>query len=161
MKKIILVRHAKSSWAYRVEDFDRPLKQRGIKDAHLIGPELGDRLETPDIILSSPAARALQTAVLVTKGMNLPSSSIKLVDQLYNFDASNLRSVLRMVDDKHDSVMLLSHNHGITQFANDMGDVTVNNVPTCGVVVIDVNIKKWSDLKPGTTEFTLFPKELK
>jgi len=90
MKKLILIRHGKSSWEFNVRDHDRVLLQRGIEDAHLIGRSLKTASVIPDMIWSSTAARAMQSAVLISEYVDYNLENFKLKRELYTFDSNDL-----------------------------------------------------------------------
>ncbi|MDT8347209.1 MAG: histidine phosphatase family protein [Flavobacteriaceae bacterium] len=162
MKKITCIRHAKSAWELDVSDFDRALNQRGVDDAHLVGKHLKNHLaELPDIMLSSPANRALQTAVIICRHINYPLDKLVLRQDLYTFNSIDLYTVIAQVPNEFHHLMFFSHNFGITDFVNKAGDKKVNNVPTCGVTQITFNTDSWKSLGAGKTVFKLFPKHLK
>ncbi|MGB5981558.1 MAG: histidine phosphatase family protein [Nonlabens sp.] len=161
MKKLIITRHGKSSWDLAVRDHDRVLKQRGIDDAHLIGKHLKKLKLQPDLIWSSTAARALQTATIVTEYIDYDLKKLRLNRALYTFDSNELKKVVSSCPDDVETLMIFSHNHGITDFVGDYGTERFDNVPTTGVVELVFDIDQWKDLKPGRTQFHLFPKELK
>lgn len=161
MKRLIVIRHGKSTWELNVRDHDRVLLQRGIDDAHLIGSHLKNTGFLPDLVWSSSAARALQTATLITEKWDYSLELLKIKRALYTFDASELQSIVSSCDDNIETLAIVSHNHGITDFVNFTGSTRFDNVPTTGVVVIEFNVDKWSEIATGTTVFKLFPKDLK
>ncbi|WP_124981289.1 SixA phosphatase family protein [Nonlabens xiamenensis] len=161
MKRLIVIRHGKSSWELDVRDHDRVLAQRGIDDGHLIGEHLSTMGLVPDLIWSSTAARALQTATLVTEYLDYQLSKLRLNRSLYTFDAHSLASVVRSCDDDVNTLMIFSHNHGITEMVNAMGSERFDNVPTTGVVVLEFSVDQWSAVERGTTQFHVFPKEIR
>ena len=158
MKKLIVIRHGKSTWEMQVRDHDRVLTQRGIDDAHLIGAALKDAQINPDIIWSSTAARALQTATIVSEYIDYQLFKLKLKRELYTFDSSELLDVISTCDDNMDTLIIFSHNHGITDLVNLLGTTKFDNVPTAGVVAIDFKSKSWKSLENGITKFHIFPK---
>ena len=158
MKKLIVIRHGKSTWEMQVRDHDRVLAQRGIDDAHLIGAALKDAQINPDIIWSSTAARALQTATIVSEYIDYQLFKLKLKRELYTFDSSELLDVISTCDDSMDTLIIFSHNHGITDLVNLLGTTKFDNVPTAGVVAIDFKSKSWKSLENGITKFHIFPK---
>lgn len=160
MKTLILVRHAKSSWEYKVSDFERPLKPRGFKDADKIFKVLKNEIH-PDIIISSDANRAKTTAELYVNHLNTDKNKINLNHLLYDFSGVNLIQVVKKCKNSVDVLMIFGHNNAITNFVNTYGDVIIDNVPTCGVTIIEFNIENWSDLNKGKTIKTLFPRDLK
>jgi phosphohistidine phosphatase len=161
MKRLIVIRHGKSTWELQVRDHDRVLTQRGIDDAHLIGKALKDMDLNPDHIWTSTAARAMQTATLVSEYINYSLSKLELKRELYTFSSDELISVISNAQDAVETLVIFSHNHGITDLVNDLGSTRFNNVPTAGVVAIDFESNSWSSLGKGITKFHLFPKLLK
>jgi phosphohistidine phosphatase len=161
MKQLIIIRHGKSTWGLQVRDYDRVLVQRGIEDAHLIGKALGEIPLNPDAIWSSTAARALQTATIVTEYVDYNFKKLKLKRDLYTFDSEDLLKTIATCDDHVDSLIIFSHNHGITDLVNQLGSTKFDNVPTTGVVAIDFDSNSWSTLGKGSTKFHLFPKQIK
>ena len=163
MKTIILVRHAKSSWDdFSLKDEERPLTDRGKKNA----PEMAKRLlkkKIPiDAILSSPAKRARSTAEYFAKEYDIPKKKIILVPELYMPASEAFVKTIRNAPAKADSIALVSHNEGITQFANSLSEARVDNMPTCSVFAVKVDIDNWSQFEPGKTTFYFFeyPKSL-
>ena len=160
MKKLILIRHAKSSWEYNVKDHERPLNTRGLKDASAVSSELKG-LFYPDLVLISSATRTQETATIFTSNLKISKKIIQSNHDLYDFSGSDLLKVIKNCNNSIKELMIFGHNHAITAFVNSYGDLTIDNVPTCGVVVLEFEIDNWSDLKPGKTIKTLFPRDLK
>ncbi|MGZ0017403.1 SixA phosphatase family protein [Yeosuana sp. AK3] len=160
MKKLILVRHAKSSWEFHVSDHERPLSERGINDAHLISNELLHIIH-PELICSSTALRAKKTAEIITSNLKMSPHKIVLNNELYDFSGSDLVNFIKNCHDSVNELMVFGHNNAITNFANKFGDKFIENVPTCGVVIFEFSISKWIELKKGKTLKTIFPKEIK
>ncbi|WP_299000569.1 histidine phosphatase family protein [uncultured Tenacibaculum sp.] len=159
MKTLYIVRHAKSSWEYdSVKDIDRPLKERGINDAHLLSKYLAKKINKPDVFLSSSANRALHTAVIFCENFGYPLSNLKIKRQLYNFSDGYLVKTVKALDDSFDSAIVFSHDHGINSFVNKFGNKPIAHVTTCGVVGIQFDTKHWKDIKKGNTILVEFPK---
>lgn len=158
MKKLIVIRHGKSTWEQQVRDHDRVLTQRGIEDAHLIGNALKTAQITPDAVWTSTAARAMQTATLVTEYIDYPLSTLKLKRDLYTFNAQELLEVISTCDNSVETLIIFSHNNGITDLVNLLGTSIFDNVPTAGVVAIDFETNTWKSLENGMTKFHIFPK---
>jgi len=159
MKTLYIVRHAKSSWEYdSVKDIDRPLKERGINDAHLLSKYLAKKINKPDVFLSSSANRALHTAVIFCENFGYPLSNLKIKPQLYNFSDGYLVKTVKALDDSFDSAIVFSHDHGINSFVNKFGNKPIAHVTTCGVVGIQFDTKHWKDIKKGSTILVEFPK---
>ncbi len=161
MKKLILVRHAKSSWEHNVIDHERPLNNRGFKDAGLVSANFKDSRYDVDVILSSDAVRAKTTANIFVSNLDIDASMVRLNHDLYDFSGYNLIETIKSTDDVTDTLMIFGHNHAITAFVNTYGDRYIENVPTSGVVVIEFDITGWNKLKQGKTIQTLFPRDLK
>ncbi|PKH51161.1 histidine phosphatase family protein [Tenacibaculum sp. Bg11-29] len=159
MKTLYIVRHAKSSWKYEsVEDIDRPLKERGIKDAHLLSKHLTKEIKKPDVFISSSANRALHTAVIFCENFKYPLSNLKIKRQLYSFSDGYLVKTVKALDDSFDSAIIFSHDHGINSFVNKFGDKPIAHVSTCGVIGIQFKDKHWKNIKKGITTLVEFPK---
>lgn len=161
MRKLILVRHAKSSWKHNVIDHERPLNERGFKDANLVSISLKERSLNIDLVLSSDAMRAKTTANIFISNLNIDRSIVHLNHELYDFSGTNLIEVIKACDDSVNTLMLFGHNHAITAFVNTYGNSYIDNVPTSGVVVIEFDIINWKKLNNGNTIQTLFPRDLK
>ncbi|MCT4623092.1 MAG: histidine phosphatase family protein [Schleiferiaceae bacterium] len=147
MKKVFLVRHAKSSWENpELKDYDRPLKGRGVKDAYLISHWLNQNHERPDALYSSPATRALHTSMIFARNLNFPFSSINIDEQLYFCSPESLLNFIEKTDDSKSSIMIFSHNPTITDFVNMCQDQVISNVPTSGVVCLHYAIESWKDI---------------
>ncbi|SCX95992.1 phosphohistidine phosphatase [Nonlabens sp. Hel1_33_55] len=160
MKKLIITRHGKSSWEFDVRDHDRPLIQKGIDDAHTIGNALKELNTSPDLILSSTAARALQTATIITEYIDYQLKKLKLTRDLYTFNWNEQLKVLKDLDNDIDTCMIVSHNHGLTDLAGIIGSERFSNIPTTGVVIIEFPVDDWSQINKGNTTFHLFPKNI-
>ena len=156
MKSLLLIRHAKSSWDFDVEDFERPLNNRGNKDA----PEMAKRLIKKDIkidaFVSSPANRALSTAIHFIKEYGKKKKNIITIPSLYHATPKNFYSVIEELDNDLKTVALFSHNPGITEFANDLTNTPVDDMPTCAVYAVKADIKKWKDFREAKKEFWFF-----
>ena len=162
MKTLYIVRHAKSSWAYEgISDADRPLKKRGINDAHLMSKILKNKINRPDAFVSSSANRALHTATIFCKTFNFPLANLRISGSLYSFSDGYLVKKIKALDDGFDSVIIFSHNHGINDFVKTFGNKFIENVPTSGIVGIKFDTKHWKNIKRGTTFLSDFPKDFK
>ncbi|GAK94267.1 phosphoglycerate/bisphosphoglycerate mutase [Nonlabens ulvanivorans] len=161
MKRLILIRHGKSSWELNVRDHDRVLLERGINDAHLIGKHLDTTVISAQQIWSSTAARALQTALIVSEYLDYNLLSLKLKRELYTFDCNELMSQIKSCTNDIDTLMVFSHNHGLTDAVNILGSHYFDNVPTTGAVIIEFNTSQWSKINNGQTIAHFFPKNLK
>lgn len=161
MKTLLIVRHAKSSWEFPVDDKDRTLKLRGIQDAHLVANHIVDKIDTPDVIYSSIANRALHTCAIFTRCLNYPFSKVVIKESMYDFGGSGLVETVKSCDDDIDTLMVFGHNHAITAVVNTYGSQFFDNVPTSGVVVIQFDTNSWKTINEGKTILKVFPKDLK
>jgi phosphohistidine phosphatase len=161
MKTIILVRHGKSSWNHNVDDRNRPLKSRGISDAKLVANQFVKHNKLPVKIYSSPANRALSTCKIFTKTFDLSENSIKVIEDLYDFGGENAVNFIKNLSNDYDEVMIFGHNHAFTSISNIFGSTFIANLPTSGLIKINFEIDNWRDLKKGTTELMIIPKELR
>lgn len=157
MKKLYIIRHAKSSWEnFTVPDFDRPLNDRGKADAPEMAKRLIERKIKIDAFVSSPAKRAKKTAKLFAKAFDVKEEDIILLDRLYEASVATFFEVVTTLSDKFDSVAIFSHNPGITDFVNRLCNARVDNMPTSSVFAIEIDIKKWHDFKDEEKKFLFF-----
>jgi phosphohistidine phosphatase len=161
MKTLYLVRHAKSSWKHDVDDHERPLKPRGERDAKLVSKKVAQEIDPPQRIISSDAVRALSTARFFQEALQIPASDFKTDAALYDFTGQQVMRVIKSLDAKLDSVLIVGHNHAFTSVANMLGNRYIENVPTCGFVMLQFEEKNWSEITTGRTIKTIFPKDLK
>src|SRR4051795_10088121 len=153
MKTLLLVRHAKSSWDFDVDDFDRPLNHRGRNDA----PEIAKRLSKKEIeidgFVSSPAKRALETATFFAKAYGKKSSDIVTIDSLYEPTIEDFYHAIEGLGDGFQTVAVFSHNPTITNFANDLTSFRVDEMPTCAVFAVKAHAEKWGQFRSVHKEF--------
>jgi phosphohistidine phosphatase len=148
MKRLTLVRHAKSDWSLPGQnDWDRPLNKRGQRDAPEMARRLRSRRLKPDLILSSPAVRALTTATVMARELKVPAARVQQDERLYLASPSDLLAVIRELGGEAKHLMVFGHNPGMTECANQLsaGD-QIDNLPTCGVFTAQFDIAAWSEL---------------
>ena len=144
MKTLFLIRHAKSSWDNTaLADKDRPLNGRGKRDAPKAGKRLAERRAKPDLILSSPATRALKTAEIIAKKLDYKRKNILVNDRLYAVEASELLNMLRKLGDAVECAMLIGHNPELTELAHRLSS-KITHLPTCAVAEFMFDAKSWS-----------------
>jgi phosphohistidine phosphatase len=160
MKTVILVRHGKSSWEYNVSDRDRPLMERGIKDVNKVAKEFSSNLIPIDAAYSSPANRALHTAMIFLRAINFPFTKFELSNELYDFSGEDVYRFLKGLNNDQDTVIIFGHNEAFTHIANSLGNMYIDNVPTSGLVQLKFDTNDWSAVTKGITVQTLFPKQL-
>ena len=157
MKHVLLVRHAKSSWDQPgVEDFDRPLNDRGKEDAPKMAARLLEKKVSIDAFISSPAKRAKKTASLFAKEYNSDKDEIILVPELYLPSSEAFYAAIAQAPDDAKSIAIFSHNPGITEFANELSSARVDDMPTCAIFAVKADIKRWSEFKDAQKEFWFF-----
>lgn len=148
MPKILyLVRHAKSSWDDpSLADKDRPLSPRGLSSAPDMGRRLAAQGHKPDLVISSPARRALTTAKKIAKETGYSESKVTTDDHLYFSGTRNMVDLLEKLDDKYANVMIVGHNPAMSSLLNILCDSSVENMPTCAVAVLSFDMESWSEL---------------
>lgn len=139
-----------------MDDFDRPLNERGKTDAPEMAKRLKDKKIKIDILVSSPAKRAFKTAKYFAEEFNIDRKDIQEVEKLYEASVTSFLSVVTSVQDKHDSLVIFSHNPGITEFANTLSGVHIDNMPTCGIFAVQSNAEKWSEFVQSGKNFLFF-----
>ena len=142
-----------------VDDFERPLNERGKRDAPRMAKRLKEKDIHPGLMISSPAKRALSTSKRIAKILGYPKENIKEERKLYHPDEDTMLSVVQQLSDKTNQVMLFSHNPGLTEFVNTLmmsDEFDIENVPTCGIVALQFESDHWSDIKWGTGKLLFF-----
>ncbi|WP_310597209.1 SixA phosphatase family protein [Aeromonas aquatica] len=143
-RTLLLVRHAKSSWDERaLSDRDRPLAARGKRDAPLMGERLARDGVKPDLILSSPACRALSTARLIAAALDYQAGNILVNDRLYACDATTLLEVIAGLGNEPKCVMIVGHNPEFTELAHQLSR-GITRMPTCAVAQFTFDGAPWS-----------------
>lgn len=146
MKTLFLIRHAKSSWDNAaLPDKDRPLSDRGKRDAPKMGKRLAKRDVKPDLILSSPAMRALTTAEIIAKRLDYKLKEIVVDDRLYAGEADDLLKLIHELGDTLKRVMLFGHNPELTELAHRLSS-EITHMPTCAVAEFTFDAKSWSNI---------------
>ena len=164
MRKLTLIRHGKSSWSdSSISDWERPLKDRGKKDALLIGYKLKEDGIIPDKIVSSSAKRAYDTAKRISECIEYPESEIAITDDIYFATMDQLIQIVQNLNDDWEHVFLFGHNPYFTDFANKFGNKQISNLSTTGVYQISFKCDSWNDISDAKSSTTMFivPKDLK
>ena len=162
MKTLILMRHAKSDWDdFNASDFDRELNARGKRDAPLMGYRLAACAIQPDAFMVSTACRAKSTAELMVPALGFSLAEIDWRDELYLASPSAMKSVIRQTADHVQTLALLAHNPGITELVNQLAGTDISNVPTCGVITLELPVDHWIDVGNKATLLDFdYPKRL-
>ena len=157
MKTLLLIRHAKSSWdAPGLTDQERPLNERGKKDAPEMAKRLKDRKIKIDLFVSSPAKRARKTAKYFVEEWDGQKEEIQSEEELYTATPSAFLKTIRELQDKHETVAFFSHNPGITEFANSLTNVRIDDMPTCSVFAVSSETSAWSEFEQAEKKFLFF-----
>ncbi|HMG89694.1 MAG TPA: histidine phosphatase family protein [Chryseolinea sp.] len=159
MKTLFIIRHAKSSWdGSNVDDFERPLSERGKRDAPRMGKRFKEKEIHPDQMVSSPAKRAFSTAKKIAKVLKFSKENVKTDRRLYHADEETILTVVRELKDSRKVVMIFGHNPGLTEFVNSLmdGQQDIDNIPTCGVVAFQFNTETWTDVNWGKGKMLFF-----
>jgi phosphohistidine phosphatase len=157
MKKLLLVRHAKSSWDdITQKDFDRTLNDRGHRDA----PKMAKRLLKADVnidaFISSPAVRALTTAEYFAEAFGIKKKNVLQEPVLYHPEPKIFFEVISGISDDIKTVAIFSHNPGVTEFANQLCTTRIDDMPTCAIFAVKADIKSWKDFAEAEKKFWFF-----
>lgn len=156
MKMLYVIRHAKSSWSEPgLDDFDRPLNDRGQADA----PEMAQRMKEkgihPDLIITSTALRAYTTAHIFAEVLGYPVEKIVQKPDLYETDLDTLFEVVHQIHPEASHVLLFGHNPTFTYFVNDLASARIDNIPTCGVAAIALRVY-WKEVEENSGSLVWF-----
>lgn len=150
MKVLLLIRHAKSSWADAgLADRDRPLNARGKRDAPWVGEFLSRQDLVPDILLTSPAVRAEKTARKLAAAMGFDKRRIEVQEEIYAASTDELRRLLARLDPAARCAGLVGHNPILTDFANELTGANIENIPTAGIVAVEFAVDAWEQAIQG------------
>ena len=163
MKTVYIVRHAKSSWDFlNLEDHERPLLKLGIVRTRLICDYLKKKKVSVDLLISSHAVRANETAKIIAEALD-PEENIRIDQKLYEADAGDLFQMLMEMPEDADSVMMVGHNPTVTEFVNTYLRKPIEWMPTSAVACFVFKTKSWEMLPDARhkTKFFITPKMLK
>ncbi|MCF8225457.1 MAG: histidine phosphatase family protein [Bacteroidales bacterium] len=155
-RKLFIVRHGKSSWESIVNDIDRPLTERGVKNSYEIANRLKNKGLIPESIFSSPAARALHTAIIMSQVWELDEQNIFIRNQLYLPDIEDITEMIFEIPDRFSSVAIYGHNPGFTYFSNIFMKDKLEKLPTAGTLVITFELDSWNNISNGKVIDTCF-----
>ncbi len=148
MKQLLIIRHAKSSWTDSViDDFDRPLNERGNSDAPRMAKLIAEKKIPIDALISSTANRAFTTAAYFAKELGFKKINIRTFDKLYHAPAHVFYDIIEDLDDDLKTIAIFAHNPGITDFVNSLSETKIDNMPTCGIFAVNAAIKNWQDFR--------------
>ena len=160
MKTLFILRHAKSSWDDpELKDFVRPLAERGLSDVPVMVQRFKSRQSVDNesncdcpvaCIVCSPAVRTKTTAKMFAEQLGYPMEEISSNPELYFAGSNMFLKAASLVDETNDTAMLVGHNPAITEFVNALTGESIDNIPTCGLVEIQLPIDNWSEIEMGT-----------
>jgi phosphohistidine phosphatase len=157
LKKIFIIRHAKSDQRFFGNDFERPLNERGITDAPIMAGRLLDKNIMVEALISSPAIRARQTAEIFADILKMPASAIIFKSALYHAPADVFYEVLADLPNSLSNIAVFSHNPGITFFINSLDTkAKIDSMPTCGIYAFSAHTNQWSEFKNCKKEWLFF-----
>ena len=162
MKTLYVNRHAKSSWDHPdLADFDRPLNNRGLKDAPKMGKRLLNRNEGIQLFVSSSANRAITTSRLMAKEAGYPLDRIEEIREIYHASARTLLELVNDFDDKYNKIIMFGHNPGFTDLTENLTGEYLGNMPTCAICKIEFNVDSWKEVsfESGVLKFFDYPKK--
>jgi phosphohistidine phosphatase len=162
MKKLVLIRHAKSSWDDLTKgDHQRPLNNRGKRDAPEMAELLKKHIDLPEIWLSSSATRALQTADYFLRTFQVDSSEMIVRDAIYHASVQTLLREIHQIDEEHASAIVFGHNPGITDLVDELVGSGPDNIPTCGISILDSETEYWANFEDESVLLTrcFYPKK--
>ena len=150
MKKLVFLRHAKSSWEYNVEDHDRPLSQKGINDITRVSLKNSSFFKRFDFIFTSSANRALHTSAILTRYSFIKYEKLTVSDKLYSFNYKDIIDYVYNLDNKLSNVVLVGHNPAFSLAANYLSKESTPDLRTSDWIMLQFNQKKWSKIDLGT-----------
>ena len=159
MKRLVLIRHAKSSWEFNVNDIERPLSKRGINDANLMTKIFKELSINVQHIYSSNSSRTLQTSEIFIENLKLSKIPFDKSIELYDFSGLKVESFIKKIDSNLNSVMIFSHNNSCTNLLEKFTG-NYKHVPTCGILIFDFDVSLWSEINKGKCD-SYFPKQFK
>lgn len=161
MKKIYLIRHAKSSWKYReLRDFERPLKNRGKKDAEIMANHLKDKIACPEYWMSSPAKRAWNTALIFAKILECPEDEIHEQSSIYASSVTEMLALIYSLPQDKTEVVMFGHEPTLSYLCEYLSSRSFEKVPTSGVVALTFNVSQWNQITENSAhiDFFIYPK---
>jgi phosphohistidine phosphatase len=157
VKILLVIRHAKAESAFTLNDFERPLNERGKRDAPVMAQRVVDNKISIDAFISSPAKRAKKTAELFCETMGGLPEDVILISALYHAPPEIFYQVIKNTADSLDTIAVFAHNPGISNFVNKLTNtVQIDNMPTCAVFAVQADIGHWKDFAGAKKQFLFF-----
>lgn len=150
-KHVFIIRHAKSDWSLGVSDYDRPLNERGFRDAPFMAERLAANPTKPQLLVSSPAKRALTTAQIFAERLSALSKDIQIEPSIYEASTKTLLELINNMDDQWERIAIFGHNPGLSELASYLSEEDYLNMPTCAIVHLHFpHANHWSEISGGT-----------
>lgn len=160
MKRLFLARHAKSDRGNPLlDDIDRPLNDRGYRDAYFMSQRMKKDNFIPDVLISSPAVRAYSTGLIFLKTFGYGTEKLVIDDILYSEDQDAYIEHFHSLNDSQNSIMIFAHNPTISMAAGKLSAQPMADFPTCGICCLDFDVVTWKDLRKGDLRFFIYPKD--
>lgn len=149
-KHLLLIRHGKSDWGNNhLSDFDRPLNARGHRNAPEMAIRILEKGQVPELMISSPALRAITTARHFAQVWQIPPDQIQTDSAIYNANTITLLKTLNKFDNRYNRIAIFGHNPGFADLANYISDANIYDMPTCGVVSLAFYTDDWAEITGG------------
>lgn len=159
MKKLVLIRHAKSDWSFDSLDLERPISKRGINDIKVMSKILLDLDLDLDFIFISKAKRTIQTFEFFKKNKLFINTKFSIEDEIYDFHGDKVLKFIKNIEDFHSNVLIITHNNTCNNLVTEFSNKSLH-VPTCGVLIFEFNVSLWKDI--NDSDFShYFPKDFK
>lgn len=149
-KNIFLIRHAEAESNNDISDFDRHLTQKGIKEASEISGKMHNRGLAPQLVLSSPATRALSTAKIFAENLSLDLNKIQLENTIYEASVTTLLSLINHLDNNYSTAALFGHNPGMSELLAYLSNGYLGAIPTSGIVMLEFDQDSWAAISEGS-----------
>ena len=160
MKKLIIIRHAKSDWSKNISDIERPISIRGINDAKIISKIFNSQNLQPEIIYTSIAKRTIETSnILIERSKFLLNLDCLKVDELYDFSGNGVKSFIKNLPEKLSTVLIFTHNNSCNFLVNDFANRFNIHVPTCGMLIFEFSVSLWAKIDKSNSFSFFFPKQ--
>tara|TARA_B100000609_G_C17206057_1_gene431007 strand:- start:1352 stop:1840 length:489 start_codon:yes stop_codon:yes gene_type:complete len=160
LKKLIIIRHAKSDWSNNTSDLDRPISMRGVNDAKIIYKIFDSQNLQPEIIYTSIAKRAIETSkIFIERSKFLSNLDCLEVDELYDFSGNGVKSFIKNLNEKLSTVLIFTHNNSCNFLVNDFANRFNLHVPTCGMLIFEFNVSLWAEIEKSDSFSFFFPKQ--
>ena len=159
LKKLIIIRHAKSNWSKNISDLERPISKRGVNDAKIISEIFNSQNLRPESIYTSIAKRTIETSkIFIESSMFLSNLDCLKVDELYDFNGNGVKSFIKNLPENLSKVLIFTHNNSCNFLVNDFANRFNLHVPTCGMLIFEFNVSLWTEIDKSNRFSFFFPK---